>query len=203
MSSKLVWVKEHVIVHCSTDTEPPRCFLFPVKRYQSLSGKVGPWSASTQCLWNTTFWVPCSWRGSHGFISPFLSLSFFFFPSERKKDSLLPAGSRDFSQSMSLCPHSCADPDHLTVLRAEKALVPVVHGTAQPPLFIVWIDVLLYFTCVPPPPAQNCHFSKGRGTLFLWSLWLNEAQSLTGFPHYQTLLCTHKISYLKWRGSNS
>lgn len=66
----------------------------------------------------------------------FLSL-FFFFPSERKKDSLLPAGSRDFSQSMSLCPHSCADPDHLPVLTAEKALVPVVHGTAQPPLFIV------------------------------------------------------------------
>lgn len=32
--------------------------------------------------------------------------------------------------------------------------------------------------------------------LFLWSLWLNEAQSLTGFPHYQTLLSTHKISYL-------
>lgn len=170
MSSKFVWVKEHVIVHCSTDTEPPRGFLFPVQRYQSLSGKVGPWSASTHCLWNTTFWVPRSWRGSHGFISPFLFLSLFFFPRRGRRTRYYLQEVRntgDFSQSVSLCPHSCADPDHLPVLAAEKALVRVVHGTAQPPLFVVWIDVLLYFTCVPPPPAQNCHFSRGRGTLSL------------------------------------
>lgn len=63
-----------------------------------------------------------------------------FFPQRGKRTCyyLQEVGNTgDSSQSMSLCPHSCVDPDHLTVLTVEKALVPVVHGTTEPPLFIV------------------------------------------------------------------
>lgn len=103
----------------------------------------------------------------------------------------------DFPHSRSLSPRSCADPDHLSVRAGEKALGPVVHGTGAPQPTCLLFELTSRVSLVCPRHLHRIATSPRAGRSlffsFLWSLWLDEAQSLPRFPHYWIWLSAHII----------